>query len=198
MLSFFLAVVSVTFAVEKRSYSFDALFVEGCSCKSVCVAEITGADTGCHGLGAIQFYKGRYGDVNISDTRAAWAFTPEKTVVLYVDAPEKKRTAVSAFMTAALADWGKLEVVKMAAIKITGTSGSYAAIIGNGSTGKLEVKADTKGTTGVKLTNLKSLFHNELFHDQTVHGAYADAKHHFDLKQTNAYYYPHCVMRGTI
>jgi hypothetical protein len=192
------AVMLMSPRLEKRPYSFEALFVEGCSCHDVCAAEITGADTGCHGLGAIQFYKGQYGTKSIADTRAAWAFTPEKTVVIYVDAPEKKRAALTSFMKAALADWGKFESVKSSPIKISNVKGAYTAIIGNGSQGRLEIKSDAGGSGGVKLTNLKSLFHNELLHGQTTKGSYSDVGHHFEITRTNAYYYPHCVMHGRI
>jgi hypothetical protein len=198
LISLLIAALLTSSPTEKRPYSFDALFIEGCSCKDVCVAEITGADTGCHGLAAMQFYKGRYGTTDLSGSRAAWAFTPKKTVVLYIDAPEKKRAALTAFLKAALADWGKFETVKTAPIKITHGKGAYAAAIGNGSMGKLEIKPNGGGSGGVKLSNLKSLFHSDLLHSQTAKGSYSDAGHKFEIKQTNAYYYPHCVMHGRL
>lgn len=198
MLNLFMAALALLAgAPEKKPYSFDALFVEGCSCSGVCVTEITGVDAGCHGLAAMEFHRGSYGGADFSGSRAAWAFTPEKTVVIYIDAPEPKRAALSAFLKAALADWGKLEAVKTTPIHVTHPKDSYRVTIGTGSIGKIQVSSDTSGGS-VKLSNLKSLFHSELIHGQTRAASFADQGHRFELKQSNGYYYPHCVMHGKL
>jgi hypothetical protein len=187
-------------SAAKKPYSIDALFVEGCSCKGVCSAEITGVDVGCRGVGAMKFYKASYGGADFSGTLAAWAWGPSgEWVRIYVQSPAKKRAAVIGFMTAALESWGKLVSVKDAAIEIQGANGSYQAMVNDGEVMSLSTKPVLGANgKGVLISNLPSPFHSAVTQGQTVRAVFKDGMDPFDLEATSAFTYPHCVMKGRV
>src|SRR5690349_16329065 len=95
-----LCALSLAASPAKVSYSFSGQFIECCSCKEVCVTEITGKDAGCHGFGALQFSSGSYGGKSLAGAAVAFAWDSGKWVRIYVDAPPNKQAAVSGFMKA--------------------------------------------------------------------------------------------------
>jgi hypothetical protein len=197
-----LSSVLVTAHAEGRPYSFDALFVEGCSCSNVCVTEITGFDAKCHGLAGMRFDKGRFEGHNMSGARAAWVFAPGK-VLLYIDAPEAKFGPTKDFLTAALADWGQLVQTKSAHIDVAERAGQCVVTVDAGKTGSLAVSAVTgKNGLPVEHSHLASLFHDSLYQGQTTSASYGTPGSEdttiaaFTLKGTNGFFYPHCHMKG--
>jgi hypothetical protein len=184
-------------APTAKPYSFDAMFLEGCSCKDICVTEITGRDAGCHGLGAMSFRKASYGGKDFSGTKAFFAFQSGKWVRIYVDAPTNKRPALTEFMKAALRDWGKLEGVFPSQITVRKAEGRYFASSNKSPT--LEIKPVTggDGKTAVAHTNLTSPLHSTLTQGETVLGTLA-SPHRFNIQKTSGFYNWTCRMRGTL
>jgi hypothetical protein len=183
----------------KHSYHFTAKFIEGCSCKDVCVTEITGRDAGCHGLGALQFSKGSYDGKDISGTSASFAWDSGKWVDLVIDAPAGKRDAVTNLMKAFLADWGKLEPVRSGSVRIWTASSSFNLAVNKGKSMSLAVKPvfGGDGKTAVVHANLTSPMHSTLMQGLATSAQFGSG-HPFTLKGTNAFYNMHCVMKGKI
>ena len=183
----------------KLPYTFEASFIECCSCKEVCVTEITGRDAGCHGFGAIRFRKGAYGGRDISGTATAFAFDSGKWVRIYVDAPVYKRAAVTAFMKAALADWGKLEAVHTATVRLSNAGGTYSLFVDKGHTAGLEMRPvlGGDGKTAVTHRNLTSPLHSSLMQGRTGSASFSDT-HAFKLSETNGFFNDRCVMKGRL
>jgi hypothetical protein len=184
----------------KHPYSFNALFLEGCSCKDICVTEITGRDAGCHGIAAMQFRTGSYAGRDFSGARAAWAWDSGKWVRIYIDAPESKRAALSEFLKAMLADWGKLEGINPTTIKIVKQGKGFAATIAGNKEAAIQVSPvfGADGKTAVVHTNLTSPLHSTLMQGETSLASYLNAAHPFKLQKTNAFYHPASHMKGKI
>jgi hypothetical protein len=193
------ALLAVTAMPPKLPYTFEASFVESCSCKEVCVTEITGRDAGCHGLGAIRFRKGSYGGKDISGAASAFAFDSGKWVRIYIDAPKDKRAAVTSFMKAVLADWGKLEEVHTATVRISNTGGVYRLFVDKGHTAGLEMRAvlGGDGHSPVSHGNLGSPLHSTLMQGRTGSAHFSDT-HSFKLTNSNGFFNEKCVMKGEI
>jgi hypothetical protein len=189
--------VAMQAPTHHHAYSFDGVFLEGCSCKDVCVTEITGKDAGCHGMGAIDFKKGKFDGADFSGTRVAFAWDSAKWVRIYVDAPDEKRKALTDFMTTMLADWGSLEGVTPAKITVSKASGHLGFSVNDGTVLSMDLKPvlGADGINGVEHTNLASPFHRSLTQAVTTNAALSDA-HPFVLQDTNAFYNLHCVMKG--
>lgn len=184
----------------RQEYRIDTQFVESCSCKDVCVTEITGRDAGCHGLGAMHFTHGKYGGKDFSGASAAFAWDSGKWVRIFVDASGSKRAAVTEFMKAALADWGKLEPIQTASIKIFKSGKDYRLEIGGGKLGKSVISPvfGGDGKTAVTHTNLTSPLHSTLMQGATASAALLDVGHSFTLSGTNGFYNMHSVMKGRL
>jgi hypothetical protein len=185
--------------IAKQPYRFVASFIECCSCKDVCVTEITGRDVGCHGIGAIKFNSGSYGGKDLSGTAAAFAWDSGKWVRLYIEAPDGKRQGVTSLMKAILADWGKLEEVRTGSVRITHSNGRYMLRVDKGHTAAIEMKPvmGADGKTPVTHTNLASPMHSVLMQAATIGGTFADA-HPFSLTDTNGFFNMHTVIKGKI
>lgn len=184
----------------KYSYTFDAQFVEGCSCKDICVTEITGRDAGCHGIGAMRFRRGTYNGKDFSGSTVAWAWDSGKWVRLYVDAPSSKRAAATDFMKAILADWGKLEGVSASSVKISRAGKGYTAVIDGGKEGAITIVPvfGRDGATAVTHTNLTSPLHSILNQGETKSASFRNPAHAFKLDKTNGFYNPSTRMAGKI
>jgi hypothetical protein len=194
-----LSIVAATAILAKQPFHFVATFIECCSCKDVCVTEITGRDAGCRGLGAIHFESGSYGGKNLAGTAAAFAWDSGKWVRIYVDAPAGKSAGVTSFMKAMLADWGKLEPVHTGSVRISHSGGRYALLVDKGHTGSIEMKPvlGGDGKTPVSHTNLSSPVHSTLMQGATL-GASFSGEHPFELKDSNGFFNMHCVMEGKL
>jgi hypothetical protein len=181
----------------KQPYHFDASFIECCSCRDVCVTEITGRDAGCHGFGAIKFRTGSYAGKDISGTAAAFAFDSGKWVRIYIDAPDKQRAAVTNLMKAALADWGKLEGIRNGSVRLTRNGDAHSLIVDKGHTMMLVMKPvlGGDGKSAVTHTNLASPLHSSLMQGVTSSAQFSDF-HPFKLAATNGFFNEHCVMKG--
>jgi hypothetical protein len=189
--------VVAAIAIAKQPYHFVAQFIECCSCKDVCVTEITGRDVGCHGFGALKFESGRYAGKDLGGTSAAFAWDSAKWVRIYVDAPSAKRDAVTSFMKSLLADWGKLEDVHQSSISFTKTAGGFSLSVDKGHIATLKMKPvfGGDGKTPVTHTNLSSPMHSTLMQGATSSAIFADA-HPFSLTDTNGFFNMRCVMNG--
>jgi hypothetical protein len=191
-----LCAIAVVVCAAKLPYTFRASFVEGCSCKDICVTEITGRDAGCHGVGAMHFERGNYGGKSFSGTSAAWAWDSGKWVRLYVEGPSAQRQVLTAFMKAMLADWGKLESVSAARIDVKKQPNGFSATL---PALRIIVRPvlGGDGKSAVVHTNLTSPFHSTLMQGETVHAAFT-AEHPFTLDKTNGFYNPRYGMSGKI
>ncbi len=181
-------------------YTYNAVFMEGCSCHDVCISEITGKDAGCHGMGAISFKKGSFDGVDTSGAKVAFVWDSDKWVRVYVDADsEAKRKAVVDFMKIMLDGWGTYEGASPAKIDVTNNAHEMSFTINGGSTGAMSVKPilGGDGKTGVAYDNLKSPMHSKLWQGETVNATFSDV-HSFTLQGTNAYYNLACTMKGQI
>jgi hypothetical protein len=192
-----LCAVAIALSFSKQPYSFHASFVEGCSCKDICVTEITGRDAGCHGVAAMRFEQGAYAGRSFAGTSAAWAWDSGKWVRLYLDAPSGKRQVLATFMKAMLADWGKLESVSSSNISLT-ASANFCSAKSQDLSIRVTPIFGGDGKTAVVHTNLTSPFHTMLMQGETAHAEYLHADHDFVLDKTNGFYNPNCVMRGKI
>lgn len=193
-----LTLALLTVIAAKAPYSFDATFVEGCSCKDVCVTEITGKDAGCHGIGLMEFRKGTYAGKDFSGAKVGWAWDSGKWVQIYIDAPAAKRAAAEAFMKAALADWGALELIKPAKITIKKEKAGFYGLIDDGAIAKIRVQPvfGGDGKTAVTHTNLTSPFHSTLMQGETLSAAFPP--HGFELVKTNGFFNASDKMKGKL
>ncbi|MBS1718249.1 MAG: hypothetical protein JSS72_11015 [Armatimonadetes bacterium] len=178
------------------NYEFDALFTEGCSCGNVCAAEITGLDTKCHGISGMQFISGKVGGTDISGAKAAWVFFPG-SVELFIDAPKAQQAGVEFLIRHLISDWGKMESVENLPISIT----SESVMIDSGKVARMAIKPVT-GKTGsfVSHGNLASPLHDTIYQGVTKSAEFNDRGvmgRSFQMKETNAYFYPHCKMKGS-
>lgn len=183
----------------KHSYQYVASFIEGCSCKDICVTEITGRDAGCHGVGGIQFKSGKFDGKDISGTAAAFAWDSGKWVDLTVDASDSKLEAVTSLMKSFLADWGKLETVRRGQVLLASSEQVTSLVVNKGHSSTLVVKPvyGAKGKYPVVHSNLASPIHSTLMQGVTTSCEYLDV-HQFTLKNTNGFYNSHFAMKGKI
>jgi hypothetical protein len=193
------ALIVVATLPAKLPYRFEASFIESCSCRDICVTEITGRDAGCHGVGAIRFKNGSYGGRDLSGTAGAFAFDSGKWVSIYVDAPAAKRAGVTAFMKAALADWGKLEEVRFASVRLNGGGSVHSLLVDKGQTAAIEMRSvlGGDGKTAVAHTNLTSPLHSSLMQGATT-SAHVGGAHAFKLTGSNGFFNDRCVMNGSL
>lgn len=190
----------VVSATAKAPFAFDAAFVEGCSCKEVCVTEITGKDAGCHGLGGISFKNATYGGRDFSGTRTAFVWDSGKWVRIYIDAPSAaKREAVTAYMKAVLTDWAPEVTIENAKVAVTSSGGQGTVTINGGQVGKITVKPvmGGDGKTPVVHDNLSSPMHTTLFQGQTTSATFA-GPNGFSLDATNGFLNLRYRMKGKI
>lgn len=192
-----LAIASLFVATGKTSYRFEGSFIECCSCKGVCTTEITGQDAGCHGFGAIHFDRGSFGGRSIAGGSAAFAFDSGKWVRLYIDGPKANRTAIQQMMTLILKDWGKLDAVQPASVRISHLNGHYRLIVDNGKIARLDVKPvmGGDGRSPVTHRNLTSPMHSILMQGSTVHASFSEGRP-FTLRDTNGFFNLRCTMHG--
>jgi hypothetical protein len=120
-------------------------------------------------------------------------------VRIYIDASAAKRQAVTNFMKAALADWGKLEAVKAASVRMTKTGARHSLFVDKGLTALLEMKPVVGGdnVTPVAHNNLASPLHSLLFQGATTSASFSDS-HPFKLAGSNGFFNDRCVMRGRL
>ncbi len=185
----------------KSSFSFQGMYVEGCSCNAPCPCELTGVQMGCEGVGFFSFTSGSYNGKSLSGTRGAYAVKPGDYLVIYVDAPnDAKRKAVSDFMKAAFKDWGKLEGVESAKIKISGKGGSYVCTVGDGSEMTLTTKPVLGGDKKTPMTysNINSQMHSTVMQAKVVKCTFKRGSHKFELKDSNAYFHPSLNSKGSL
>jgi len=189
----------LSLSAPRTPYHFSASFIECCSCKDVCVSEITGRDVGCHGFGAIRFKSGSFGGKSLAGTACAFAWDSGKWVRIYFDGPPSRRETAALFMRAVLKDWGTLESVHRAGVEISRASGGYVLKVDGGATAELKMKpifgADRK--TPVCHTNLSSPLHSSLNQGETQTATFSDM-HPFNLEKTNGFFYMNCKMSGRL
>lgn len=179
----------------KLPYSYDAVFIEGCSCQDVCVTEVTGTDAKCHGLAAMDFHRASYAGKDFSGSRAAWAWGPG-WVHLYVDAKSPRRDGLVKFLKAALSDWGTMENVTLAKVAVD----KYSASVADGKMASITIAPvlGGDGKTPVEHTNLGSLFHDRLNQGKIKTAWYKEPGHEADWNGTNAFFNAHCRMSGKV
>ena len=143
----------------------------------------------CQGVGAFRFDRGTFDGMDVSGTRAAYAVQPGKYVHIYIDAPASKRQAVEGLMRGALAAFGPVEGVTDAPVSITGENGTYAVKVGDGVM-TLETTPILGGDakTPILISNVHDPLHPNVMTGNSTSGMYADAGHHFDFKDSNAYF----------
>ncbi len=192
-------ILTIALAMAVQPFNFQAQFIESCSCKGVCVTEITGRDAGCHGVGAFVFQKGFYGGQDISGSAAAFAWDSGKWVRLYVDAPPARREHVTALIKAFVKDWGTLEGVQAASIFVGKAAGRFTLSIGRGRIASIDMKPvfGAGGKEPVTHANLASPLHSTLMQGETVSATFAD-EHPFTLKGSNGFFNYHDVMKGRL
>lgn len=194
-----LALLAFTAICQATPYSFDATFVEGCSCLNICPAEITGFDSKCHGVAAMKFNDGTVGTSSIKGAKAAWMWEPGR-VVVYIEATDTQRPAVEKFLRAALADWGKFDSVDFALVDVRNDGSNWIVNVDGGKVAELVVKPVLgRGGAAVEHNNLSSIFHSSLYQGETVSGKYRNYRDngHFELSATNAFFNPHTKMHGS-
>lgn len=180
---------------SKHPYSYDAVFLEGCSCKDVCVTEITGTDSGCRGLAAMSFGRAKYDGKDFSGSRAAWAWGPG-WVHLYVDATGSKLVTMTRFFRAALADWGKMDNVTVTRVTVS----KLGASVQEGKLASLTVNPvfGKDGKSPVEHTNLSSVFHDRLSQGKIKKAWYREAGHEAEWAGSNAFFNSRCKMSGKV
>ena len=115
------------------------------------------------------------------------------------DQPDK-RAALTEFLRAALADWGKMASVTPATVTISEGRDEYVALVGGGDIARLRVSPvlGADGKTGVRLSNLRSVFHDSLMQGVVASASYKGAGTPFSLSGTNGFYNGHCEMKGEL
>lgn len=173
----------------KKHFDVHGMYVEGCTCPAPCACELTGPNMMCDGVGAFRFDHGSFDGMDVSGTRAAYAVHPGKYVHLYIDAPADKKAAVEGLMRSALAAFGPVEGVTDAPVSITGENGAYAVKVGDG----VITLATTPvlggdARTPILINNIHDTLHPNVMQGTSTSGMYADAGHHFDFKDSNAFF----------
>ncbi len=175
----------------RASFEYNGSYVEGCSCASPCVCELTGAERGCQGVGAFSIDSGKYNGQSLDGVRTAYAAAPGEWVTIYVDAPtDEKRAAGEAFMRAALNGFGPVAFVKPAKIVIAGSAGSYDAMVDGGSIMELKTVPlmGGDGKRAISISNIHDMVHPTVMMGQTTSAKYMDGDKSFTLEKSNAYY----------
>jgi hypothetical protein len=164
----------------------------------ICPCELTGVAMGCQGVGAVQADQASYDGTDISGFKAAYAVAPGNWVVIYIDAPEGKADAATAFMKGALSAFGPVETVKMAKIDISGHGGSFKATVGDGSIMTITTEPVFGGDKKTPLTynNIHDALHPTVMQGKTIGCTYSDGGHSFTLKGSNAYFNDHIQSSG--
>lgn len=174
-------------------FSFQGLFVEGCSCKDACQYELKGTFTKCDAIGAYAFTKGTFGGRSFSGTKVAFASGGTGWVDIYVDGPDDASKKVAAdFMSQALKGWGKVSKPVFATVSLTGFDGNY---ILNAAGGALQLRcspARRKGVRGIPV--FENLFnknlHKKLFQSVTEGASYSSGGRAIQLQGTNGFFNP--------
>ncbi|MBS1716903.1 MAG: hypothetical protein JSS72_04130 [Armatimonadetes bacterium] len=183
-------------------FHYVGMYVEGCSCSAPCPCELTGVSMGCEGVGFFQAKAGSsYMGHSFAGARMAYATSPGKYVVIYIDAPSaKERQAMEGFARAALGGFGKIEAVKDAKIAIAGSGGNYMASIDGGNictfSSKMMKGGNNKGP--MVYSNIHDPVHPIVMQGTTTSCKFSDGEHKFDLKDSNAYYNPSMHSNGKI
>lgn len=175
-------------------FHYMGMYVEGCSCGAPCPCELTGVAMGCEGVGFFQAKAGsNLGGKDFGGAKMAYATKPGDYVVIYVDAPTAaKRKAMEAFARKALGPFGKIEAVKTAKISIAGKAGNYKASVNGGKvmsfSSTVMKGGDNKGP--MVYSNIHDPVHPTVMQAKTTVCTYTDGKHHFELKDSNAFFNP--------
>lgn len=195
-----IAFLALVMPAAKHSYSYEGVFMEGCSCHDVCISEITGKDAGCHGLGAIDFKKGSFDGSDFSGAKVVFVWDSGKWVRLYIDAPAPKKKAVTDFMMTMVGDWGAYEGATDAKILINSNSKEMSFSVNDGKIAKMSLKPvlGGDGKTGVAYDNLKSPMHSKLWQGETISAGFSSGREAIALLGTNGYYNVDCKMHGQI
>ena len=192
-------VLIASLPTKKLPYHYIAEFVESCSCKDICVTEITGKDAGCHGIGAIRFKSGSYGKADLGGTSAAFVWDSGKWITLTVDATESKRAGVRDLMRTFLADWGKLEPTRLGKVQISRSGKDFSLLVDGGKTAVMKMRPIFGGDqmSPVTHSNLSSPIHKVLMQGETI-SASVGSDHPFNLTSTNGFYNMSVRMSGRI
>lgn len=185
----------------KHRFAINGSYVEGCTCAAPCKCELSGVEMGCQGVGAFNFTGGTFDGKSVAGVRTAYATKPGEWVVIYVDAPNaSKRAAGEALMRAALADFGKIESVKSAKVKIWSQGNKDFATVDGGKVMNLKTEAMLGGDNKSPLvySNIHDALHPTVMGGKTLSCTYKDGAHEINLKDSNAYFHHHLMSRGVL
>lgn len=186
--------IDVAPAVAK-TYSVEGVYVEACSCRGTCQAEVSGAATGCDALGAAEIVKGTGDGRDISGTRMAFAVDHGDQLHLYLDAPDAaRRGALEAFARAAFAGFGKVQSVTQAHITLVGKDGAYTVQVNGGRVMSLTTEPVLGGDhkTAVAIENSMHPLNPTLYQGKCMGAAYTDGGRAFSLeKGRNSFFNQH-------
>lgn len=177
------------------AFSIEGTYVEACTCRSSCAAEISGEATGCDAVGAFQIDAGTCDGQDLAGTRVAFAEKGD-AVHLYLDAGSAaaKRAALEKVSRAVLAAMGTVKFVAAATIEFTGSSGAYTVNVDGGKILALRTEPVMGGDhkTPVAIANTQNAWCPTLYQGHCVSATFADGADKFTIeKGRNSFFDPH-------
>lgn len=184
-----LAPSTLAVPLSAKPFSWEGVFVEGCSCMSPCPCEISDVRMGCQGVGVYVFNKGKYGTTDLAGLKLAYGIQPGEWVTLFIEAKNaNQRKAAVEFATTAFKEAGKVLFVRDAKISVTGSKGKYTVTVEKAFTLKTEPILGGDGKSPISISNVKNPIHPTVFLGKTVQCTYNDGERSFDIQDTNSYF----------
>lgn len=191
-----LASVLLAFSVveaqaEQKPFNLQGIYLEGCSCSLVCACALTGEMAeGCQVMGALIISSGNYGDIDLSDTKLAFAFGGGWVRIFVQSKDSSKAEAVNALGRKLFRSYGKVESTQNTGIDLSGSDGNYTLKVEGGKIMTLTTQpvlgADKR--TAVVYTNYPDPLFHTIMQGRVVAGTYNDGQHRVTLEGTNSFF----------
>jgi hypothetical protein len=188
-----LLMAAATAFAEEKSFKLEGTFVEGCSCKGVCMGAIDGKDPGCEALAVVDLTGGSYQGVDLSGVKVVVVWPKDKRTRVFIEAPNpRQHEAAAAFGKAYAGEFGKVDAVKDAHIELTGKDGKFTAKVDGGKIMEVTTEPALGGDkkTPVVYENVYDPFNTKFYHARIVSATYHDGDSAFTLKDSNSFFNP--------
>jgi len=173
-------------APATKDYTLEGHYVEACTCKGACAAEISGDNPGCDSVAVYQIDKGAYDGQDFSGTRVAFVIDHGDQVHLYLDAPDTaRRGALEKFARAAFGPYGTINSVALARVDFTVKEGAYHVKVNDGKTLTLDTEPVLGGDkkSAVEIQNSQNVLSPTLYQGRCVSCTYADGEHKITIEK---------------
>jgi len=145
---------------------------------------------GCHVMGVMIISSGNYHGKKLSGGKIAFAVA-DKWVRIYLQTSDKDQFEIISTMCREMfAEYGTIESIRNADVKLTGNDGNYTLSVDNGQVILLKTKPilGADGKTAVTYTNYPDPLFHTIMQGRVESGSYNDGEHHFTLENSNSFF----------